>query len=59
MHTPGVVLEPIITKSSAGTLVGYIKAMLAGEVSGCIDLTFPVVDVCDVAQAHIVAMGEA
>jgi len=53
---PGVVFGPIITKSSAGTTVGYIRAMLAGEVPGCIDVAAPIVDVRDVAQAHIVAM---
>ncbi|XP_065902382.1 uncharacterized protein [Dysidea avara] len=53
---PGAVIGPILTKSSAGTSVGYIKAMLAGEVPGCIDLAVPIIDVRDVARAHIVAM---
>jgi len=53
---PGAVIGPILNKTSAGTSVGYIKAMLAGEVPGCIDLAVPIVDVRDVAQAHIVAM---
>ena len=53
---PGAVIGPILTKASAGTSVGYIKAMLAGEVPGCIDLAVPIVDVRDVARAHIVAM---
>ena len=52
---PGFVQGPPLTKSS-GTSVGLVMGMLAGKVPGVPDVSFGVVDVRDVAQAHIVAM---
>ena len=52
---PGVVFGPLLTKN-AGTSVGFIKSMLAGEVPGVVNITVMAVDVRDVAKAHISAM---
>ena len=52
---PGFVQGPPLTKSS-GTSVGLIMSMLAGKVPAVPDVSFGLVDVRDVAQAHIVAM---
>ena len=53
---PGGVFGPIITKSSVGTTAGMIKSMLSGQVPGVVDIYSGLVDVRDVAQAHIIAM---
>ena len=52
---PGLIFGPILTKFS-GTSVGLIKSVLTGETPGALDITFGVVDVREVAQAHISAM---
>ncbi|XP_065921022.1 uncharacterized protein [Dysidea avara] len=52
---PAAVFGPVITKN-AGTTVGFIKAALSGEVPAVVNLNMVVIDVRDVAQAHIVAM---
>jgi len=52
---PAVILGPILTKFT-GTSVDIIKAVLAGEVPGVVDISMGVVDVRDVARAHIIAM---
>ena len=52
---PGLVIGPILTEFN-GTSVGLLKSILTGEIPGCLDVNPSVVDVRDVAQAHIVAM---
>jgi len=52
---PAVILGPILTKFT-GASVDIIKAVLAGEVPGVVDISMGVVDVRDVARAHIIAM---
>ena len=52
---PAVILGPMLTKFT-GTSVDIIKSVLAGEVPGVVDISMGVVDVRDVAQAHITAM---
>ena len=52
---PGFVQGPALTKAS-GTSVGMVLSMLAGKFPGAPDVAFGVVDVRDVAQAHITAM---
>ena len=52
---PGFVQGPAFTKAS-GTSVGMIHSMLIGKLPGAPDISFGVVDVRDVAQAHIIAM---
>ena len=52
---PGFVQGPALTKAS-GTSVGMIISMLTGKFPGAPDISFGVVDVRDVAQAHIIAM---
>ena len=52
---PGFVQGPALTKAS-GTSVGVPKSILEGKVPGAPDVSFAIVDVRDVAQAHIIAM---
>ena len=52
---PGFVQGPAITKSS-GTSVGFVKSVLTGKLPGTPDVSVGIVDVRDVARAHIVAM---
>ena len=52
---PGFVQGPALTKAS-GISVGMVWAMLVGKMPGAPDVAFGVVDVRDVAQAHITAM---
>jgi len=52
---PGFVQGPALTRAS-GTSVGIVMSMLAGKVPGAVDVSFGIVDVRDVAQAHIIAM---
>ena len=52
---PGFVQGPALTKGS-GTSVGIVMGILAGKIPGIPDISFGIVDVRDVAQAHIVAM---
>ena len=52
---PGLVIGPILTEFN-GTSVGLLKSILTGEIPGCLDVNPPLVDVRDVAQAHIIAM---
>ena len=52
---PGFVQGPALTKGS-GTSVGIVMGMLAGKIPAVPDVSFGIVDVRDVAQAHIVAM---
>jgi len=54
---PGVVFGPVITKSTGTSVsVSFIKQMLAGETPGTVDLNVMVIDVRDVALAHIAAL---
>jgi len=55
---PGLVIGPILTEFS-GTSVGLLKSILTGEIPGCLDVNPPIVDVRDVAQAHIIAMEKS
>lgn len=52
---PGYVLGPILDKdfSASGEI---IRKLMRRDLPGCPDLDFPVVDVRDVADAHIAAM---
>lgn len=52
---PGYVLGPILDKnfSPSGEI---IRKLIRRDLSGCPDLDFPVVDVRDVADAHIAAI---
>ena len=52
---PGLVLGPILDEdySTSGEL---IRKLMRHELPGCPDLSWPVVDVRDVADAHIAAM---
>jgi dihydroflavonol-4-reductase len=54
---PGYVLGPILDKdySPSGEI---IRKLMRRDLPGCPDLDFPVVDVRDVADAHIAAMTE-
>jgi len=52
---PGLTFGPIIVKS-CGASVDFVRAMLAGDVPGAVDITMMVIDVRDVARAHIIAM---
>ena len=53
---PVIILGPIITKTSAGTSVGFIKSYLSGKLPGFVDLLLPLIDVRDVACANITIM---
>ncbi|XP_065899103.1 uncharacterized protein [Dysidea avara] len=52
---PGLTFGPIIVRS-CGASVDFVRAMLAGDVPGAVDITMMVIDVRDVARAHIIAM---
>jgi len=52
---PAFVQGPILTKS-VGTSVDIVKRLLTGDIPGTFNINFCIVDVRDVAQAHIVAM---
>lgn len=52
---PGVVLGPMLG-SSVGTSAEMIRKLLTRAVPASVALTFPVVDVRDVAAAHVAAM---
>ena len=46
----------MLTTNSVGTSVDIIRRLLIGDIPGSFSINFPIVDVRDVAQAHIVAM---
>jgi dihydroflavonol-4-reductase len=52
---PGLVLGPLLD-SDAGSSADLIASCLRGKYPGCPRLSFPVVDVRDVAQAHRLAL---
>lgn len=52
---PGLVLGPLLDRE-AGSSADLIASCLRGKYPGCPRLSFPVVDVRDVAQAHRLAM---
>ena len=52
---PGFVQGPALTTSS-GTSVGMVMGILAGKLPAFPDVSAGIVDVRDVAQAHIIAM---
>ena len=52
---PAFVQGPVLT-GLAGTSVDIIKKLLTGDIPGSFNINFSMVDVRDVAQAHIVAM---
>jgi dihydroflavonol-4-reductase len=53
---PGAILGPPLTKGDAGTSVSTISAMLAGSTPGIPPISVPMVDVRDVALAHVSAL---
>ena len=55
---PAFVQGPILT-NSVGTSVGIVKRLLTGDIPGSLDINFCMVDVRDVAEAHIVAMEKS
>ncbi len=52
---PGLVLGPVLDNDS-GTSAEYIRKLMSREVPGCADVWFGMVDVRDVADAHLAAM---
>jgi len=54
---PGAVLGPILSPDS-GTSVEIVRQLMARAMPACPRIGFPVVDVRDVAAAHITAMTE-
>jgi len=54
---PGAVLGPILSPDS-GTSVEIVRQLMARAMPACPRIGFPVVDVRDVATAHITAMTE-
>lgn len=52
---PAFVQGPVLT-SSIGTSVDIVKRLLTGDIPGSFNINFCMVDVRDVAQAHIIAM---
>lgn len=55
---PAFVQGPILT-NSVGTSVDIVKRLLTGDIPGSFDINFCMVDVRDVARAHIVAMEKS
>ena len=53
---PGAILGPPLGKSDAGTSVSTISAMISGSTPGIPPISVPMVDVRDVAEAHVLAL---
>ena len=53
---PGAILGPPLGSDTAGTSVSTIKGMITGSVPGIPPISVPMVDVRDVALAHVAAM---
>ncbi|OBZ96414.1 epimerase [Pararhizobium polonicum] len=52
---PGMILGPILG-ADTGTSVGVVQSLLKGRYPATPDFSVPVVDVRDVAEAHVLAM---
>ena len=55
---PAFVQGPMLT-NSVGTSVDVVKRLLTGDIPGSFNINFCIVDVRDVAQAHVVAMEKS
>ena len=53
---PGAILGPPLGLDSAGTSVSTIRSMITGSVPGIPPISVPIVDVRDVALAHVAAL---
>ena len=53
---PGAILGPPLGKGDAGTSVSTISAMISGSTPGIPPISVPMVDVRDVAEAHVLAL---
>ena len=53
---PCAILGPPLGKSDAGTSVSTISAMISGSTPGIPPISVPMVDVRDVAEAHVLAL---
>lgn len=53
---PGAILGPPLGSDSAGTSVSTIRGMISGSVPGIPPISVPMVDVRDVALAHVAAL---
>ena len=53
---PGAILGPPLGSDSAGTSVSTIRGMITGSVPGIPPISVPMVDVRDVAIAHVMAL---
>lgn len=53
---PGLILGPIL-RAEAGTSVGIVQNLLKGRYPAMPDLSLPVIDVRDVAEAHVLALS--
>jgi dihydroflavonol-4-reductase len=53
---PGAILGPPLGSDTAGTSVSTIKGMITGSVPGIPPISVPMVDVRDVALAHVAAL---
>jgi dihydroflavonol-4-reductase len=53
---PGAILGPPLGSDSAGTSVSTIRGMITGSVPGIPPISVPMVDVRDVAIAHVAAL---
>ncbi len=53
---PGAILGPPLGLDTAGTSVSTIKGMITGSVPGIPPISVPMVDVRDVALAHVAAL---
>jgi dihydroflavonol-4-reductase len=53
---PGAILGPPLGSDSAGTSVSTIRGMISGSVPGIPPISVPMVDVRDVAIAHVAAL---
>ena len=53
---PGAILGPPLGSDTAGTSVSTLRSMITGSVPGIPPISVPMVDVRDVALAHVAAM---
>lgn len=53
---PSFVLGPVLDETYNGTSGILVQSLLARKYPGCVDISFSIVDVRDVAAAHLAAM---
>lgn len=53
---PGMILGPVLGRET-GTSVGLVQSLMKGRYPAMPDFSVPVVDVRDVAEAHLLALG--